>query len=160
MPITNSQISGSIKKPGALKKLLMQAVDDLGRVWEHRPIVPIDNDDAATLSAWVAGFQAFSEAYELAKLTSFINTGGSPGDWTRRYISVAQFAETVVRAMMSSRDPLSVMPTAEYIQSEISNSQLQNIFGTQRGTRVRNRSDNLVANKAFLEADELAAEDL
>jgi len=36
----------------------MQATDQTGKIWEHRPNVPEANDDAATLAAWVVDLDA------------------------------------------------------------------------------------------------------
>jgi len=36
----------------------MQATDQTGKIWERRPNVPADNDDAATLAAWVVDLDA------------------------------------------------------------------------------------------------------
>ncbi len=70
MPIVSSQITGQINKPGGRRKLLMQATDHTGKIWERRPNAPADNDDDATLAAWVVelgadlpNLEAQAEAY-------------------------------------------------------------------------------------------------
>jgi len=64
MPIVSSQIVGQINKPQGRRKLLMQATDQTGKIWECRPNVPEANDDAATLAAWVVDLDLALPDYE------------------------------------------------------------------------------------------------
>ena len=153
MPIVSSQIFSEIPLVGGKRRINASATDANGKVWDCRLNALPSEVSTDLLAAWEAGFDAYAEEAEESALTDFIQRGGDPAEWTRVYLTGEQTARTAVKAMMTADDPLTVMPTAEHIQANISNAQLQNWFGTEKGTRVRRRTDAMVTNKAFLEAD-------
>lgn len=160
MPAVSSKVSRVLRLGGANRRALMECVDHLGKTWEHRP-PGIDGDDfEAVLAAWVAKIDDIAKAWESHKVERYTLNGGSPGDYTRLYLTAQEWATVVIKTMMQVDDPLAVMPTAEYIDASVTNTQLQNFFGTAKGTRIRNRVNKMILNKTAFEEDRAAVEEL
>ena len=160
MTIVSSQIHKIINKQGGRKKLMMQCTDHLGKIWERRTNVPANSDHAQFLADWVATQDDNIIQQEKDYVKSYIEEGGDPAELVVDYLTNRQKAICIVRGMMRAEEPIIIMPAAEHIQNNITNTQLQNFFGAAKGTRIRNRTDAIVASKSFLEADKSLVEEV
>ena len=151
--IVNSYIHKSLNKPNNRLAIYEEHVDHLGVVHCHRYYCPADHNTAQALADWAAGFDVRIAESEGLRLVEFIQEGGDPVEATSDYLTAQQRAKAIVRGMMRAENPETVLPTVEYINTSITDTQLTNFFSAAKATRIRARVDNILANKLFLESD-------
>ena len=156
--IVTSKILRVINKSAGRRKIMEQHVDDFGKIWERRyNCLPVGEwDEVQALADYAAILPSEIVRFEKARIRDEITMGKSPADLSSPYLTNTQFARSVIRGMMAADDPLTIMPSAEYIDSNVTDSQLNNIFTSSQATKIRSRVTALVANKQFL-LDDLSA---
>lgn len=159
MPIVSYQIHNRINRRDGSKKLIATAVDSFGKIWNVRRRVPPGVSELVIIQAWIDNFDSWVSDREKKRVKVFISEGGSPADIDSDYLNNQQLARAVIRGAMSVEDPLTVMPTAEYIDANITDTQLTNWFNASKAAKIRARVNDLIANKTFLEADRAAVDD-
>ena len=113
MPILSSQITGQINKPEGRRKLLMQATDQTGKIWERRPNVPADNDDAATLAAWVVELDADLPSFEAQSESQRAQNGvGLPAE----HQTQAELDKSTISLLMQIEDSLEFSNTLPWFR--------------------------------------------
>ena len=160
MPIAFSQIIRTFNKSGGHRAIYEQHTDHLGKIHDHRYQCDLDYNIEQALIDWASGMDARLIEQEKQQVREFISNGGDPSDLSVDYLSSQQTARSVIRGIMSTDDPLIIMPTAEYIDINISDTQLTNWFGASKANRIRTRVNALIANKDFLESDASQVEEV
>ena len=159
MPIVTSQIVGQINKPNGRRKLLMQATDQTGKIWEHRPNVPAGNDDAATLAAWVVDLDADLANLEAqAESNRALDSEGSPAE----HQTQAELDKATISLLMQIEDSLEFSRTLPWFREfEIRGGNnaggRANYLGvtSQQYGLVAARYNQITGVKSGLEADAL-----
>lgn len=156
MPIVNSYIHKTFTKPNDRQAVYEEHVDHLGVVHCHRYYCPADHNTAQALIDWAAGFDARMAIEEGERIFEFIREGGDPADISVDYLTNLQLATAVVKGAMASDSPKTILPTVQYIDANITNTQLSNWFGSVIATKIRARIDAIMANELFLASDSSA----
>jgi len=159
MPIVTSQIVSQINKPNGRRKLLMQATDQTGKIWEHRPNVPAGNDDAATLAAWVVDLDADLANLEAqAESSRALDSVGLPAE----HQTQAELDKATISLLMQIEDSLEFSQTLPWFRAfeqrgGANTNARANYLGvtSQEYGLVADRYNQITGVKSGLEADAL-----
>jgi len=154
--IISEEIVLIIGKPNGHTKHIVRFTDNLGFTHQWGYHHPDSEDIDAAIAVQRASLPNKILLAAKEKVETSIQKGANPVDISNPYLTTDQKNKAIIIGMMLSKKPDKIMPTAEFIDSNISNAQLTNLFTTAQATRIRTRVDRLVANKQFL-IDDLAS---
>jgi hypothetical protein len=153
MPIVSSYNNKVLNKPNNRFAVYDEHVDHLGNIHEHRWYCDSTVDQAARRAEWAANFDAYIAKAEAQRIQKFIFNEGAANDVTSDYLTAGEQARAIITGFMRSDDPKAMSDTATWIDTNVTNTQLNNMFTLQQANRIRNRVDNIVMNKVFLDED-------
>jgi hypothetical protein len=153
MPIVSSYNNKVLNKPNNRFAVYDEHVDHLGNIHEHRWYCNNTVDQAARRAEWAANFDAHISLSESHRIQELAFSGEDVSIITSDYLTAGEQAKAIIKGFMRSKDPKAMSDTATWIDTNVTNTQLNNMFTLQQATRIRNRVDNIVMNKVFLDGD-------
>jgi len=136
----------------------MQATDQTGKIWERRPNVPADNDDAATLAVWVVDLEANLPNLE-AKEEAQRAKSGQQQD--AQHQTQADLDRKTINELMQIEDSLEFSSTLQWFRDfEVRAGSNTNARATYLGVPkaeydlVADRYNQITGIKSGLEADD------
>lgn len=156
MAIVSSRILTTVNKPNG-RKIMMQATDHVGAIYERRPNVPADNDDAATLAAWVVELDLTLPDLE-AEAEVLRAQSGQQQD--AQHQTQAELDRKTINLMMQIEDSLEFSRTLQWfrdfeVRGGTNNNARAGYLGMTTGdySEVADRYNQITGVKSGLEAD-------
>lgn len=135
----------------------MQATDQTGKIWERRPNVPPENDDAATLAAWVVELDAALPDYEAQEEAGRAGRGQQQA---AQHQTQAELDKATLNLLMQIVDSLEFSNTLQWFRDfEVRGGASANARATYLGVLkaeydlVAARYNQITGVKSGLEAD-------
>lgn len=159
MPIDTSLMVSAVPQPDGRIYYTEVHTDHLGRDYRFSYRVAPGIDAQAVMASRAVKLIGKLEDNERRIIARAIEAGTDPATITPEYLTNAQALTVVLKTAM--RLPAAeAMVVAEFINSTLSNAQLDNMFSVAIRQRIRIRVASVLALKSGLDADRALEEDL